>query len=43
MTLVMNQLQDSKLTETDNEEEKNNQPIEKQEENALYLWDCLTF
>ena len=42
MTLVMNQLLDSKLTETDNEEEKNNQPIEKQEEDALVLWDCVS-
>ena len=39
MTLVMNQLLDSKLTEDDEQEEKNNQPIEKQEEDALVLWD----
>ena len=31
MTLVMNQLLDSKLTETDNEEEKHDQSKEKQE------------
>ena len=37
MTLVMNQLLDSKLIEADN------QPIEKQEDDALVLWDCLTF
>ena len=43
MTLVMNQLLDSKLTETDNEEEKNNQSIEKQEDDALVLWDYVSF
>ena len=37
MTLVMNQLLDSKLTEADEEEKK--QPTEKQEEDALVLWD----
>ena len=42
MTLVMNQLLDSKLTETDNEEEKDNQSTEKQEEDALMLWDCVS-
>ena len=43
MTLVMNQLLDSKLTEVDDEEEKGNkQPIEKQEEDALVLWDCVS-
>ena len=42
MTLVMNQLLDSKLTETDNEEEKDNQSTEKQEEYALVLWDCVS-
>ena len=36
MTLVMNQLLDSKLTEA------NNQPIEKQEDDALVLWDCVS-
>ena len=36
MTLVMNQLLDSKLTEADN------QPTEKQEEDALVLWDCVS-
>ena len=39
MTLVMNQLLDSKLTKTDNEEERDNQPREKQEEDTLVLWD----
>ena len=39
MTLVMNQLLDSKLAEDDEKEEKNNQPIEKKEEDALVLWD----
>ena len=33
---------DSKLTETDKEEEKDNQSIEKQEEDALVLWDCVS-
>ena len=42
MTLVMNQLLDSKLTEVDEEEEKNNQPTKKQEEDALVLWDCVS-
>ena len=42
MTLVMNQLLDSKLTGTDNEEEKNNRSIEKQEEDTLVLWDCVS-
>ena len=36
MALVMNQLLDSKLTEADN------QPTEKQEEDALVLWDCVS-
>ena len=42
MTLVMNQLLDSKLTKTNNEEENDNQPTEKQEEDALVLWDCVS-
>ena len=42
MTLVMNQLLDSKLIETDNEEEKNNQSTKKQEDDALVLWDCVS-
>ena len=36
MTIVMNQLLDSKLTEADN------QPIEKQEDDALVLWDSVS-
>ena len=40
MTLVMNQLLDSKLTEADEEEKK--QPTKKQEEDALVLWDCVS-
>ena len=36
MALVMNQLLDSKLTEADN------QPIEKQEDDALFLWDYVS-
>ena len=42
MTLIMNQLLDSKLTKDDEQEEKNNQPIEKKEEDALFLWDCVS-
>ena len=42
MTLVMNKLLDSKLTETDNEEERDNQSTEKQEEDTLVLWDCVS-
>ena len=42
MTLVMNQLLDSKLTETGKEEEKDNQSTEKQEEDTLVLWDCVS-
>ena len=42
MTLVMNQLLDSKLIETNNEEEKDDQSTEKQEEDALVLWDCVS-
>ena len=39
MTLVMNQLLDSKLTKADDEEEKGNKSTEKQEDDALVLWD----
>ena len=39
MTLVMNQLLDSKLAEADDEEEKGNKSTEKQEDDALVLWD----
>ena len=42
MTLVMNQLLDSKLTKTDKEEENDSQSTEKQEEDALVLWDCVS-
>ena len=42
MTLVMNQLLDSNLTENDNKEEKDDQPTEKHEEDALVLWDCVS-
>ena len=42
MTLVMNQLLDSKLTETGKEEEKDNEPTEKHEEDTLFLWDCVS-
>ena len=42
MTLVMNQLLEFKLTESDEEEEKNSKPTEKQEDDALVLWDCVS-
>ena len=42
MTLVMNQLLDSKLTETVEEKEKDNEPIETQEEDTLVLWHCVS-
>ena len=42
MTLVMNQLLDSKLTESDNEEEKNSKSTEKQEDDAMGLWECVS-
>ena len=39
MTLVMNQILDSKLTEANDEEEKGSKSTEKQEDDALVLWD----
>ena len=43
MTLVMNQLLDSKLTEDNDEEGKdNNKLTEKQEDDAMVLWDCVS-
>ena len=42
MTLLMNQLLDSKLTEAYDEEKKDNKPTEKQEDDALVLWDCVS-
>ena len=39
MTLVMNQLLDSKLTETEEEKGKDHEPIETKEEDTLVLWD----
>ena len=42
MTLVMNQLLDSKLTETSEEKEKDHEPKEKQVEDTLFLWDCVS-
>ena len=43
MTLVMNQLLDSKLTEDNDEEGKgNNKSTEKQEDEAMILWDCVS-
>ena len=42
MTLVMNQLLDSKLTETVDEKENVNEPMETQEEDTLVLWDCVS-
>ena len=42
MTLVMNQLLDSKLTEANDEEEKGNKSTKKREEDALVLWDYVS-
>ena len=42
MTLVMNQLLDSKLTETVEEKEKDHEPTETQEEDTLVLWDYVS-
>ena len=42
MTLVMNQLLDSKLTEDSDEEEKGSKPSEKQENDTMFLWDCVS-
>ena len=42
MTLVMNQLLDSKLTKTGEEKEKDHEPTETQEEDTLVLWDCVS-
>ena len=43
MTLVMNQLLDSKLTEDNKEEGKdNNKSTEWQEDEATVLWDCVS-
>ena len=39
MTLVMNQLLDSKLTKESGKEEKKNETIEKQEDDTMFLWD----
>ena len=41
MTLVMNQLLDSKLTEDSDEDEKNIKTIDKQEDDTMFLWDCV--
>ena len=40
MTLVMNQLLDSKLTEPVDEEEKMHESKETPEETTMVLWDC---
>ena len=42
MTLVMNQLLDSKLTETVDEKEKYHEATKTQEEDTLVLWDCVS-
>ena len=43
MTLVMNQFLDSKLTEDNDEEGKdNNKSTEKQEDEAMVLWNCVS-
>ena len=41
MTLVMNQFLDSKLTEDSDEEEKGSMTTEKQENDTMFLWDCV--
>ena len=38
----MTQLFDSKLTEANDEEDKSSKSIEKQEDDALVLWDCVS-
>ena len=43
MMLVMNHLLDSKLTETAEEEEMDNQSTGKHELDTLVLWDCVSF
>ena len=40
MTLVMNQLLDSKLTDPVDEEEKMHESKETPEETTMVLWDC---
>ena len=42
MTLVMNQLLDSKLIEIAEEKEKYHELIETKEEDTLVLWDCVS-
>ena len=42
MTLVMNQLLDSQLIEDSDEGEKGNKTMEKQENDAMFLWDCVS-
>ena len=42
MTLVMNQLLDSKLTDDNDADEKGNKTIEKQENDTMFLWDCVS-
>ena len=43
MTLVMNQLLDSKLTEDKDEERKdNNTSTKEQEDETMVLWDCVS-
>ena len=39
MTLVMNQLLDSKLAEDSDEEEKGSKTTEKQDNDTMFLWD----
>ena len=42
MTLVMNQLLDSQLTEPKEEEDQTNEPEETNEETMMVLWDWAT-
>ena len=42
MTLVMNKLLGSKLTEDSDEEEEKNQTIEKQDNDTMFLWNGIS-
>ena len=41
MTLVMNHLLDSKLTKDSGDEKKRIQTIERQDNDTMFLWDCV--
>ena len=42
MTLVMNQLLDSKLTKDSGKEEKKNQAMEKQDNDTMFSWNGIS-